>query len=184
MSSTAAVVLAGGRGERLGGVDKAALRFGGRTALDRVLDAVDAAQPCVVVGPQRPTERPVLWTVEDPPGEGPVAAVAAGVSLLPAETEVVVVLATDVPLIDAATVERLLTAADGHDGALLVDASGRDQYLLAAYATGPLRAALAPRPRSLRELVSGLDLIRVPDDDGVARDADTWDDVRALEERW
>ncbi|MGH8776871.1 MAG: NTP transferase domain-containing protein, partial [Jiangellaceae bacterium] len=45
-----AVVLAGGRGSRLGGVDKPALRIGGRTLLDTALVATAAARSTVVVG--------------------------------------------------------------------------------------------------------------------------------------
>ncbi|NJP68904.1 NTP transferase domain-containing protein, partial [Streptomyces spiramenti] len=42
-----AVVLAGGAGRRLGGADKAAVRVGGRTLLDRVLTASRAARATV-----------------------------------------------------------------------------------------------------------------------------------------
>lgn len=45
-----AIILAGGRGSRLGGVDKGALPVGGRALLDRVLDAARAAERVVVVG--------------------------------------------------------------------------------------------------------------------------------------
>ncbi|MFZ2514092.1 MAG: NTP transferase domain-containing protein, partial [Candidatus Lutibacillus vidarii] len=38
-----AIVLAGGRGSRLGGVDKGAVPVAGRALLDRVLDAVSGA---------------------------------------------------------------------------------------------------------------------------------------------
>ncbi|MYU19520.1 NTP transferase domain-containing protein, partial [Streptomyces sp. SID8361] len=53
-----AVILAGGAARRLGGVDKPALRVGGRALLDRVLDACRGAGRTVVVGPRRPTVRP------------------------------------------------------------------------------------------------------------------------------
>ena len=52
----AGIILAGGAGRRMGGVDKAALVVGGVTLLDRVLTA--ARPVCdwlVVVGPARPT---------------------------------------------------------------------------------------------------------------------------------
>src|SRR5207253_6166424 len=75
-----AVVLAGGEGRRMGGVDKAALVVGGRTLLDRILAAAaGVAGRLVVVGPPRPVglERAVLFVQEDEPGGGPVPAVAA-----------------------------------------------------------------------------------------------------------
>ncbi|MEE4545309.1 NTP transferase domain-containing protein [Streptomyces sp. V4-01] len=78
-----AVVLAGGAARRLGGADKPALPVGGRMLLDRVLAACPGARATVVVGPRRPTSRPVRWTREDPAGGGPLPALAAGLAALP-----------------------------------------------------------------------------------------------------
>ncbi|NKI41053.1 DUF6457 domain-containing protein [Streptomyces physcomitrii] len=77
-----AVVLAGGGARRLGGADKPGLRVGGRRLLDRVLTACAAAERTVVVAAPRATVRPVRWTREEPPGSGPVAALAAGLRAL------------------------------------------------------------------------------------------------------
>lgn len=168
------VVLAGGGGRRLGGVDKPGLDVGGRTLLDRVLGAVGRAERVVVVGPERPTQREVVWTREDPPGGGPAAALGAGLALVRAPT--VVVLAADLPFLDAATVDLLLAAARGRDGALLVDADGRDQVLTSAWARACLRERatgdLAGQP--LRALLRGLDPVRLtaPDPRAV-QDVDT-----------
>lgn len=175
-----AVVLAGGGGRRLGGVDKPGLEVGGRTLLDRVLGALDGAATVVVVGPERPTERPVLWAREEPPGGGPAAGLAAGLARVTAP--VVVVLAADLPFLDAATVALLLGAVGDGDGALLVDADGRDQVLTSAWRTerlreraggdldgAPLRALLrglepvrlaAPHPRAVQDVDTPEDLER------------------------
>lgn len=80
-----AIVLAGGAGQRLGGVDKPGLSVGGRTLLDRVLAACRDARRTVVVGGRRTTERPVVWAQESPPGGGPVAALDAGLRQLAKE---------------------------------------------------------------------------------------------------
>ncbi|WP_435820690.1 molybdenum cofactor guanylyltransferase [Kitasatospora cineracea] len=186
-----AVVVAGGAGRRLGGADKPALTVGGRTLLDRVLAACADARRTLVVGPERPTERAgVRWLREDPPGGGPLAAVAAA---LPAVTAPrVLLLAADLPFLDAATVRRLLAALDGDggdrwDAALLVDADGRDQPLAAAYRTAPLRAARTslgdPAGRPLRGLLAPLRLTRLPDPAGAAFDCDTWDELAAARDR-
>ncbi len=186
-----AVVVAGGAGRRLGGADKPALTVGGRTLLDRVLAACADARRTLVVGPERPTERAgVRWLREDPPGGGPLAAVAAA---LPAVTAPrVLLLAADLPFLDAATVRRLLAALDGDggdrwDGALLVDADGCDQPLAAAYRTAPLRAARTalgdPAGRPLRGLLAPLRLTRLPDPAGAAFDCDTWDELAAARDR-
>jgi molybdopterin-guanine dinucleotide biosynthesis protein A len=180
-----AVVLAGGAGRRLGGVDKPALRVGGATLLDRVLDACAGARTTVVVGPRRPTARPVVWAREDPPGGGPLPALAAGLRHTTAPT--VLLLAADLPFLTRTTVAALLAAvrdADALDGVLLTDPDGRDQPLAAAYQGAPLRhgidlltaehGELAGLP--LRRLTARLALGRLPDPGGRASfDCDTWE---------
>jgi molybdopterin-guanine dinucleotide biosynthesis protein A len=156
-----AVILAGGSARRLGGVDKPGLVIGGRSLLDRVLAAVVGATRVIVVGPRRTTPAAVLWCQEDPPGGGPVAALAAG---LPSVTAArVVVLAADLPFVTDAVVARLLEAAEGRDGALAVDNDGRDQLLLGAWSTAALRDALPARPAGARlgAVLAGLDAVRV-----------------------
>jgi molybdopterin-guanine dinucleotide biosynthesis protein A len=164
-----AVVLAGGRARRLGGVDKPAALVGGRTLLDRVLTAAVAAATVVVVGPTRAAavERPVRWVREDPPGGGPLAGLSAGLACVRAPF--VAVLAADLPFITAADLGRLLAAARGTSGfasvescdvranggqmrgvqdsdvadcAVLVDPSGYWQPLAAVWRTPALRAAM------------------------------------------
>ncbi|MEU7301958.1 NTP transferase domain-containing protein [Streptomyces sp. NPDC007206] len=179
-----AVVLAGGAARRLGGADKPGLRVGGRSLLDRVLAACADAGTTVVVADRRPTARPVLWAREEPPGAGPVAALEAGLRLTDAEHAVV--LSADLPFLLPATLRRLLAALGdtGADGALLTDADGRDQPLVAAYRTAALRrelAALAGGPDGLsglplRRLTGALKLTRVPDP-LASFDCDTWDDL-------
>jgi len=61
-----AVVLAGGRASRLGGVDKAAVLVADRALLDRVLDAAANARWTVIVGPPELTRAGVLTVLEDP----------------------------------------------------------------------------------------------------------------------
>jgi molybdopterin-guanine dinucleotide biosynthesis protein A len=78
----AAVVLTGGAARRMGGVDKPALPVGGSRMRDRVLAAVAAARPRIVVGPADDLPPDVLDVREQPAGGGPVAALAAGLALL------------------------------------------------------------------------------------------------------
>ncbi|MFI6285753.1 NTP transferase domain-containing protein [Streptomyces sp. NPDC051018] len=182
-----AIVLAGGAAKRLGGADKPGLSVGGRALLDRVLGACRGARRTVVVGGRRPTARPVVWAHEDPPGSGPVAALDAGTRQLGADSEAVLVLSADLPFLGEPTVRRLVEAlsAGGREGALLIDAGGREQPLVAAYRTEPLRreiallateyGALAGLP--LRLLTQELDLIRVEADPLASFDCDTWEDI-------
>jgi molybdopterin-guanine dinucleotide biosynthesis protein A len=82
----AAVILAGGEASRLGGGGLKATRpVRGTPLLSRVLAAVDGAQRAVVVGPPELASlvpQDTLLTREEPPGGGPVAALAAGLAAL------------------------------------------------------------------------------------------------------
>ncbi|SEI97042.1 molybdenum cofactor guanylyltransferase [Demequina mangrovi] len=180
-----AVIVAGGRGSRLDGESKPDLVVGGEPLLDRTLAAVAGADAAVVVGgPRREGAR---WTVENPPGSGPAAALAAGLAELARDREpasVTVVLGVDTPLA-AVAVPRLIAAAGPSQGAWLVDLEGIPQYLVAAYPTGALSARCGEDlgGASLRRLVAGLDMREITDGDGLAKDVDTWDDVRFWKER-
>lgn len=137
------VVLAGGRSTRFG-ADKLAALLDGVPVLDHVLGGLPEQWPVVLVGAPRPSVRAdATWTVEDPPGGGPLAAVAAGVAEV--RTALVVVVAGDMPHA-AVAVPRLVAALDGAPeaaAAVTVDDEGRANPLLAAYRTAELRAALA-----------------------------------------
>ncbi|MDF1704093.1 MAG: NTP transferase domain-containing protein [Aeromicrobium sp.] len=149
-----AIVLAGGRGTRLGGVDKSALVHRGSTLLAHALEAVVDARQVVVVG-ERPAVDGVLTVVEDPPGAGPAAAVGAGLAALGEAAPLVAVLASDVPEVVLAFQQ---VRAVGRP-AVAVDAEGRRQHLLALYdGPGLMRRSRrgAQEGSSMRELVAGL----------------------------
>ncbi|MFJ2110386.1 NTP transferase domain-containing protein [Streptomyces sp. NPDC087850] len=193
MTAYDAIVLAGGAAKRLGGADKPGVRVGGRALLDRVLAACEGAALTVVVGGRRPTARPVRWAREEPPGGGPLAALDAGVRSLGADTGTVLVLSADLPFLGRPTVDRLIGALDstGREAALLTDADGRDQPLVAAYRAEPLRreiALLATEYGSLaglplRLLSQELDLARVDADPLASFDCDTWEDISTARAR-
>jgi molybdopterin-guanine dinucleotide biosynthesis protein A len=152
----AAVVLAGGRAARLGGQPKPQLDVGGRSMLATVLAALADAAPRVVVGPPQPVPPGVLLVREEPPGGGPVPALAAGLAAV-GDAEVVAVLAADLPFLTAAVVTALRERLTG-DGVLVVDDAGRDQLLLGVWRTAVLRAATTgARPHSpLRAVLAPL----------------------------
>lgn len=198
----AAVVLAGGRGSRLGGQDKPALRLGGRSLLEIVLSAVGGV-PAVVVGPARELPGDVVVVREEPAGGGPAAAVAAGLAALPdlPHDALVVVLAADLPGITAHTIDRLCTVlsaaeqprADASsaapeqlsaDGAVLLDGAGRRQYLAGVWRFAALAAAVERRPTwhgaALRELLDPIRTIDVAGLESETADVDTPADWR----RW
>lgn len=154
-----AIVLTGGTGRRLGGIDKAALDIAGASLLDHVIDALPSTVPVVVAGPERPTNRPVAFHAEEPAGAGPVAGIAAAMAGV--GTPYVAVMAVDIPW-SPPLVERLvaeLVAVDDADALIPVDAEGRHQLLCSVWRTSALASALDqlgdPRGRSVRDLVEG-----------------------------
>ncbi|CAB4907018.1 MAG: NTP transferase domain-containing protein [Actinobacteria bacterium] len=151
----AAVVLAGGRAARLGGRPKPQLEVGGRTMLAAVLAAVADAAERVVVGPPQPVPDGVVLVREQPPGGGPVPAMRAGLAAV--TTDVVAVLAADLPFLTPAVVRGLRERLTG-DGVLVVDPAGRDQLLLGVWRTAVLRAAVADvaGPTSVRAVLAPL----------------------------
>ena len=176
-----AILLAGGRASRLGGRYKPGIAIAGRTLLDRSLAAVAGAQHTVVVGPRAPTDRPVVWTTEQPPGGGPVAALAAGLAALPASDEVAL-LAADLTGVTDGTIERLramLADCPATAGAVLRDVEGHRQWLISVWRRTPLQAALPADPggRSLRATLSGLAIAEVAELPGESGDVDTQADL-------
>lgn len=190
-----AVVLAGGRGSRLGGVSKADLEVGGRRLLDRVLGAVRGARTVVVVGDVA-VPRGVRVTSEQPPGTGPAAGLVAGLAAVDAPAEWTLVLACDLPgaqdavalLLAAADAAGDATADSPADGYCLAAPDGTPQWLLGIHRSGALRRVAEaygdPRNRSLRGLLAGLRLAAVADSGGAGRDLDTPADHAHWNEHW
>ena len=119
-----------------------------------------------------------------------MAAIAAGVRQLPEETDVVVVLAADLPFVTPAHLDRLVSAATADQpgaGAVTVDADGRRNWLCSAWPRAPLAAALDrigdPSGRSMRDLAAGLRPREVADLHGVADDVDTPSDLEQARRR-
>jgi len=190
-----AVLLAGGRASRMGGVDKPGLLVDGVSMRDRAIAAVVSvgASPVVVVGPEPAasgaSRDAVRWVREDPPFSGPAAAVVAG---LPAEgadaTEWTFLLACDLPHPDVA-VARLMSGIPAlppeADGVCLVDGSGRPQWLTGVYRTAALTGAASALPdggrdQPVRALLAGLAPTLLDDPDAGAQDVDTWEDYEQL----
>jgi molybdenum cofactor guanylyltransferase len=168
----AAVILAGGAARRLGGAAKPLLPVGGRPMLDRVLAAVADAVVTVVVGPAGLAVPPgVLRVSEDPPGGGPVAALAAGVAAIDRETDQVnketALLAADLPFLTTKAIADLRAILDNStvDGAVFVDDEGRRQTLCGVWRAAALRQRLREVPEhhgtALRQFLAGLEVREV-----------------------
>jgi molybdopterin-guanine dinucleotide biosynthesis protein A len=148
-------LLTGGASRRLGR-DKATLMVGGVPLARRTADLlVEVADPVLEVGPGYTG---LAHVREEPPGGGPLAAVAAGWTALGSgPIQAVLVVATDLPRLTGG----LLALLAGHSGTgcvVPVDRSGRPQTLCARYPAATLArsvALLAAGHRSIRALLEG-----------------------------
>ena len=188
-----AVVLAGGRGSRLGGISKAQLQRDGVSLLALALRATAGARNVVVVGDVESTHG-YRVARENPPYAGPVAAIAAGLAeLAPESSPFTLILACDIP--DSASAVLLLRASaanltsvdsattTGIDAVIAIDEDDQEQYLLAIYSTGVLARRLASiivNDASMRQLTHGMAFDRVLVPSGSTADVDTWADAATL----
>lgn len=179
-----AIVLAGGRGSRLGAPSKPDVVVGGRRLLDTALAAVRPARRVVVVGDVSVPDG-VLLTREDPPFGGPVEGVGAGFVALPDHARWTVLLASDLPDAVAAVAELLASDPGDADGVCLVDADDRPQWLLGCYRTAALARRLADRGEppltAMHRLLAPLRLALVRPRHARVDDIDTPADAAAWE---
>jgi molybdopterin-guanine dinucleotide biosynthesis protein A len=174
-----AIVLAGGRAQRAGGADKPGLQVGGRTLVASVVAAAvtGGAARVIVAGPDRPglaASAPagaLVFVREDPPGSGPVAALR--VAMARARAPVVALLAGDLPFLTSRQLTPLLaglasdgsdeSAKDGAAGVVLLDGTGRPQWLASCWRTAVLAGALSGyQGYSLRGLLDPLRPVLLP----------------------
>jgi molybdopterin-guanine dinucleotide biosynthesis protein A len=160
VSGPVGVVLAGGRGSRLGGEGKAGLDLAGRPLLAYVLEALTGALDEVAIAAKASTELPgasdgttvhvpgragrvPLWTEPDEPHH-PLTGLRH--ALRRAEGRAVLACAVDLPLITPSLVELIATAdADGAPAVVPVTGT-RLQPLLARYEPAALATLDAAGP--------------------------------------
>ncbi len=157
MSRVAGLLFTGGGSRRLG-VDKATLVVDGRTLADRGASLLgEECDPVIEVGPGR-SHLPVVR--EDPPGAGPLAALAAGGVALAARGHdgASLVLAVDLPRMTASLL-RFLRDWPGAP-TVVPSVEGRVQPVCARYGADALVAAgslVAAGVTSLRDLLDVVD---------------------------
>lgn len=153
-----AILLTGGAGTRMGR-EKCGVMLGDFTLVDHVLRGLPSGVDVIVVGPDLPRPpRPVTYSRESPPGGGPVAGLAAGLELV--TTEIVGVIATDIPFAGGLLEGLAQSIPPGSDALIPVDATGHRQPLCAVYRVTALRSALlalgALTGTSMRSLLAHL----------------------------
>ena len=139
-----ALILAGGRGRRLGYKEKALIPIKGRTILEynldlleRLVDEViisvrDDEQKCFLV--EYTGERTII--ADHYTNVGPLAGILEG--LKAADGEYVFITACDMPFLNPEVVEMLFQRAKGHDAAIPVWENEMLEPLHAVYSTGPM----------------------------------------------
>ncbi|MEO8701189.1 MAG: molybdenum cofactor guanylyltransferase [Kofleriaceae bacterium] len=111
--NVSALILAGGKATRLGGIDKRELRIDGVSIFERQVAVLAPLVAEIIVSSPREIAgfRCVTDAIE---GAGPLAGIAAGLAAM--RTEWLVVVAGDMPYITAALVELVISRiADDHD---------------------------------------------------------------------
>ncbi|MCB0830751.1 MAG: NTP transferase domain-containing protein [Solirubrobacterales bacterium] len=180
-------MLAGGRGSRLGGIEKGEIRLGDRRLIDVVVDAALAAgcERALIAGGIGSSR--AVSIREDPPFGGPAAGLAA--ALPEVRSDWIMLLACDLP--HAGLLCHLLAGSFRHitaelDG-LVALSDSRIQWLAGIYRRSSIEKAVARQMdlngASLRSLLGDLKLREVQDPERLAHDIDTPEDLKALTRR-
>lgn len=177
-----ALILTGGRSSRFGS-DKSEAILDGTALIDFLVFSIPASVPIVVVGPNRnkfPNNIDVIQEV--PRGGGPVAGIAAGLSLI--QREYVAILATDMPYSAALAPFLLEKLSNEVDGVIVVDEAGFQQPFSGIYRVSSLLKVIQKLEpllnTSMRALLLELKLEKVmlnADDSHFLIDIDTQADL-------
>ncbi|MDZ5448209.1 molybdopterin-binding/glycosyltransferase family 2 protein [Labrys sp. ZIDIC5] len=125
----AAIVLAAGRSTRMEGANKLLEDYAGKPLVRHAVEAAlasKASSVTVVTGHQQAEVRAALAGlavsfVHNPNfAEGLSTSVRAGIAALPAESDAALIALGDMPLVDAALLDRLISAFEPDKGALIV----------------------------------------------------------------
>lgn len=134
-TATSILILAGGRGQRMGGRDKGLVDWRGQPLVAQVQAAVRALTDDLIISCNRNAERYAQWADrvvadEEPGFPGPLAGLLAGLAV--ARHDWVLLLPCDAPRIDAALALQLLTAAQASRGPVMARQGGYWQPLFTA----------------------------------------------------
>lgn len=181
------IVVAGGNATRMGGLDKVMLPLGltGSALLAEVVNACPGK--IIIVGSLRELESErtdqVTWVPDLNPGGGPAAGIWSGLGSV--STEYVFISAADQTL-TTETTAKIVSAAQGQDGAWAIRSDGQGQPLCACVRINLLRELLEPSQgvnQSPLRLLSSLNMVGVTVSPEQVVDFDTWQDVaKAIKE--
>jgi molybdopterin-guanine dinucleotide biosynthesis protein A len=158
MDMPSAIVLCGGRSTRMG-KDKGSLPFGDETMLERIVRVLrPLVDDVMIVGRSDQPAPPGVIVINDPVDDlGPLAGIAAG--LAASHSELNLVVACDMPLINPAVLQRLVSMIDDHDACVAVT-DGHASALCGVYRSRIAKDAQALLEAGERRVMRLLD--RVP----------------------
>jgi molybdopterin-guanine dinucleotide biosynthesis protein A len=168
IAARTAAIVAGGRATRFGGRDKSRLDVGGRPIIVRQVEVLQrVAGRILVVGgdPARYADLPVTAHADVVSGAGAIGGVYSALEL--AATDLVIVVACDLPFLDAAVLERLCELAGAADGAWVRTAAGVEP-LVACYqrrVRARIREAIDAGRLKLADLADALAVAELAGDD-------------------
>ena len=146
MINNSAIILAGGRGKRLGYKEKALIPISGKPIIEYIIEVLEGVVDEIIVSVRDDRQKQLLKeyttdriiVVDEYVGAGPLAGILEGLGA--AGGEYVFIVACDMPFINIGVLEFLFKCAQGHDGALPVGDDGIYEPLHAVYRTGPMLA--------------------------------------------
>jgi len=161
------IILCGGRSTRMG-QDKGSLPFGDETMLERITRILGAiSDRVIVVGRRDQNAITIHDAIED---QGPLAGIAAGLASSTSDLNIVV--ACDMPLINPAVLQRLAALIDDNDACVAV-VDGHASALCGVYRSRIAKDAQALLDSGERRVMRLLDRIKTKRVDAAAfRDID------------
>jgi molybdopterin-guanine dinucleotide biosynthesis protein A len=160
----AAAILAGGQARRFGGRDKSRLVIEGRAIILRQLDVLRRVAGDVFVvasDAERFADLGLAVHADRIPNRGPIGGLHTAIDMSPVDR--VIVVACDLPFLDAALLARLVELAAAHDGAWVRSPRGVEP-LVACYtrqAARPIQAAIDAGRLRLGDLAGRLDMAEI-----------------------
>jgi molybdenum cofactor cytidylyltransferase len=192
-SRIAALVLAAGASSRMGGPNKLLTPLGGRPLVCRTVEAALGSrcdQTLVVTGRDALAVESVLEAervslVRNPDfATGLASSLRAGLAALPADTQAVLVLLGDMPMVSSAHVDRLIQAFDPERPSILVPTYGGrrgNPVLWPRRYFGELRGLSGDTGGRALLAAYASETVAVPiEDSGILTDIDTPDDLAGI----
>jgi len=189
MSGITGIVLAGGQGSRMGGVDKGLVAFRGRPLVAHVIERLRPQVDAILVNANRNPEgyaafsHPVI-SDEIEGFAGPLAGFERG--LAHAQTELVATVPCDSPFLPSDLVSRLRAALEAQSADIAIARTSGQPHpvfcLMRRTVQGSLRQFLATGERKIDRWTATLAMVEVPfDDEAAFANINTAGELAALE---